>query len=81
MVKPDMKMIQAKAKEQRSRKRKATGLVVDDNNNNTDRHSQIMLLLELPEINEDFPSLTDLAVVGRKAALATNNNNNADGEE
>jgi len=78
MVKPDMKMLQAKVKEKRSRKRKASIVDADneDDVNVVDRHRDILLLLEMPEVNDPFPSLKELAVSGRKSALANNNNNN-----
>jgi len=76
MAKPDMKMLQAKVKQ--SRKRKATPAVAEEDDSDRDRHAGILLLLSLPEIDDEFPSLTELAVAGRKAVVNDNNNNNLD---
>jgi len=77
LAKPEMKVLQSKAREQQSRKRKAVA-VQEDGEDDDERHRGTLLLLDSPEVNDHFPSFAELAVAGRKAH---NNNNNADNPE
>jgi len=70
-----MKMIQAKVKEVRGRKRPAIELEDDVN----ERHGQLLLLLELSEIVDDFPSLLELAIASRKRQQELEANHEDDG--
>jgi len=63
--KASMKVIQAAVKEDRSRKR-TTAIVEDEDN---DRRTQLLLLLTLDEIVDDFPPLMDVAIEARKREL------------
>jgi len=78
--KASLQSIQADVKESRSRKRKAD--VLEDQED--DRHRQMLLLLELPEIVDEFKSLEQMSVDDRKEELAlvndVNNNNNNNGK-
>jgi len=66
MEKASMRLIQEEAKDKQSRKRTTDEIEQHDN----DRASQLLLLLMLPEIDDEFPTLLKLAVVGRKNKTA-----------
>jgi len=73
MDKPSMKLIQSEVQKKRSRKRKASS---DDTNSDVnDRHAGLLLL---SEIEDDFPTLQQLAVDDRRRETesegAVNNN-------
>ena len=71
---PAMKKIQQTVKDNRSRKRTAAAL--EDNLDVNNRQGQITLLLQLPEIDDEFPTLESLALDDRKREAAAENNNN-----
>jgi len=64
--KASMKVIQETVKENRSRGKRTAAVVEDEDN---DRHAQLMLLLSTEEIDGEFPPLMDVAIASRKLEL------------
>ena len=79
LAKPSTLQIQQQVKASRSRKRTAVALNQEDGDG--DRHGQMMALLNLPEIVDDFPSLDALVIADRKEEIEADVNNNGDLEE